>query len=426
MKILSLFAALLISSLVFSSCKKDNPVVPPVEPPPVVKDTITLSVEGTTHRSIELNIQSTINDSSLKIKLFRVFNSAETLIAEYPILVTDTAIIDDNNGNGLQLNTEYSYYAVTEDTAGQRRDTSNQITARTLAATSHNYTWQEFTIGDSQSELFDVWGTDENNVWAIGLVYLNGRPYGGLYYNGTDWLPDSTVGGSAIYGFSTQDLWVIGGGIFYYNGAIWDNIVERYPILNNNIPYTSCWGTNSNDMYFGNYWGKIIHWNGNNASVMLVPTDIFISDIYGLEHNFIIAVGNKGTLPSTVLIYNGQGWKTVDGLDLNGTLFASAYIVNRQDYYIAGSSSFHYTTDNWHPIPGNMYRIRGNKETGEIVGVGPGNTLVHFNGEDWYNFKNEISQEYNALYGVFLTGNKIFAVGFNATPVAKIFIGTRE
>ena len=65
MKILSLFAALLISSLVFSSCKKDNPVIPPVEPPPVLKDTITLSVEGTTHRSVELNIQSTINDSSI-------------------------------------------------------------------------------------------------------------------------------------------------------------------------------------------------------------------------------------------------------------------------------------------------------------------------------------------------------------------------
>ncbi len=89
--------------ILLSSCKKDNPVIPPIEPPPVVKDTVTISVEGTTHRSIELNIQSTINDSSLRIKLFRIFNSAETLIAEYSILVTDTTTIDDNNGNGLQL-----------------------------------------------------------------------------------------------------------------------------------------------------------------------------------------------------------------------------------------------------------------------------------------------------------------------------------
>ena len=100
------FPAVLVSLafvilILLSSCKKDNPVIPPVEPPPIVKDTLTISVEGTTHRSIELSIQSTINDSSLKIKLFRVFNSAETLIAEYPILVTDTAIIDDNNGNGF-------------------------------------------------------------------------------------------------------------------------------------------------------------------------------------------------------------------------------------------------------------------------------------------------------------------------------------
>ncbi len=275
--------------------------------------------------------------------------------------------------------------------------------------------------------LYDVWGTDENNVWAVGTIIINDTAYGALKWNGIEWKAVKKNGGSqAVFGFSNTDIWLAGGGIFQFNSNTWVELTERYPVFNDNIPYTSLWGTSSNDMYFGNYWGKIIHWNGNNASVMQVPTSIFISDIYGIEHNFILAVGNIGTLPSTVLSFNGQEWRTVNELDLNGTLFASAYVVNREDYYIAGSSSFHYFGGSWFDIPGNMYRIRGNKETGEIVGVGPGNTLVHFNGEDWYNFKNEISQEYNALYGVYLTGDKIFAVGFNTIPVAKIFIGTRE
>ena len=179
-------------------------------------------------------------------------------------------------------------------------------------------------------------------------------------------------------------------------------------------------------MYFGSYWGKIIHWDGSNAEVMAVFPDTRIGDLYGLNHNFIIGVGNTGVVPSTVVRFNGSEWNIFEGIDFTNHLLASAYIVNRDEYYIGGAFSYRYFGGEWKAVPGNMYNIRGNKETGEIVGVGPGNTLVHFNGEDWYDFKNELSQEYNALYGVFLTGNKIFAVGINATPVAKIFIGTKN
>ena len=121
--------------------------------------------------------------------MIRTLNSITTTVAEFSILVKDTTIIDDNNGTGLLLDTTYTYFAVRVDSVGQLKDTSNIVTQKTLAPTSHNYTWQEFTIGDWQSALYDVWGTDENNVWAVGSVTINDTVYGVLKWNGIEWLP---------------------------------------------------------------------------------------------------------------------------------------------------------------------------------------------------------------------------------------------
>jgi len=95
--------------IVIYSCKDEPPVVPPPPPPPpVYKDTITVTVEDVTHRSITVNIKTTSNNPQSTIKFFRIFNSTETQVSEYPITVNDTTIIDDNSGKGLQINTTYS------------------------------------------------------------------------------------------------------------------------------------------------------------------------------------------------------------------------------------------------------------------------------------------------------------------------------
>ena len=188
MKQILIALTLLYFSLALLSCKKDNPVIPPIEPP-VLKDTVTVSVEGVTHRSVELRVQSTVNNDQLTIEIYRTLSSKDTLLSSYPITRTDTTIIDDDNGEGLLLDTEYKYYAVTRDSTGEIKDTSNTVTARTLAPTSHNYTWRETTIGDFGSVLYDVWGTDENNVYAVGIININGDSYGVIHFDGAEWYP---------------------------------------------------------------------------------------------------------------------------------------------------------------------------------------------------------------------------------------------
>ena len=181
---------LLITSL---SCDSTEP--PPTVPPPdIIKDTITVSIESFTHRSVTLRVQSTAHSPQSSIKVIRNFNSTETAIAEYALETADTAITDDDNGIGLLLDTTYTYFAVRVDSLGEEKDTSNIVTQKTLAPTSHDYTWQEYTFGDAgyPNTLYDVWGTDENNVWVVGGMEINGTFYGGLHWDGIQWNPDST------------------------------------------------------------------------------------------------------------------------------------------------------------------------------------------------------------------------------------------
>ena len=110
MRVLTLIIFL---SLLIASCKKNNPVEPP--PPSAQKDTITISITGVTFRSVELRVETSTNVLNSTIELYRTGDNTDTLVAVYPITVTDTTIIDDRNGNGLTFNTEYSYYAVSRD-----------------------------------------------------------------------------------------------------------------------------------------------------------------------------------------------------------------------------------------------------------------------------------------------------------------------
>jgi len=430
LKIFYLITITITVALLFViGCNKSSP---PTAPPPdeVKKDTVNIAVGDVTHRSASINVQCTKNNLQWKVSLFRTLNGVDTLVAFFPVTVKDTNIIDDNNGNGLLLNTEYKYYAALTDTAGKLQEKTNPVTAKTLAPTSHNYTWQEITIGDAgiqASVLEDVWGTDENNVWAVGGVSINGTMYGVLYWNGSEWIPDSTAGGYAIFGFNENDIWTVGGGVYHFDGIKW-NPVSGYldyqtgqyivldQILTDNAPYTSIWGTSSNNLYLGSQRGKIVHWDGTKAAVVFT-TDQGILSIWGTKDNNIYAVAGDYTHHAGKLFHYDSGiWKLIrTGGGLSGSadtrgpitsiwgtknneLFLQArYIESRY----GGLWKHEVLCATW------MYEITGTNSN-NIASCGAFGTIKHFNGIDWVSFEG-LTQR--ALYGIHVFENKIFAVG---------------
>ncbi|MFZ1518959.1 MAG: hypothetical protein WAU11_09305 [Ignavibacteriaceae bacterium] len=439
--IIFLFFSLLFVLNLTACDTTEPPIITP--PPPVVKDTITISVESFTHRSISFNIKSTVHSQQSSIRVLRSFNSNTIVIAEYPIQTKDTTIIDDDNGTGLLLDTTYTYFAVRVDSLGQLKDTSNIVTQKTLAPTSHNYTWQEFVIGDAgfSNSLYDVWGTDENNVWAVGGAQINGKFYGAFHWNGVEWIADSTVGGSAIYGFNSNDIWVVGGGVYHYENGNW---VLKDIKLNNgsvtildsvsfaNRPYTSVWGTSSSNLYLGNAWGKIIHWDGSKASVMNVTAESSVEDIWGFSVNDIYAVsGSFLNSYGELFQFNGNDWSTIrtgsytisQGADTFGP-FTSIWGNDASELYLTGLYIELKINNNW--IIDNhfnkiFYHIRGSASNNIFISGAYG-FVAHFNGVDWvqYTLTSQAS-----LVGLQVFSNQVFIVGYNQNT-AFIYRGLRQ
>ncbi len=430
----------LTAVLLMVGCNKSSP---PTEPPldEVIKDTVNIAVDDITHRSISVNVQCTMNNVQWKVSLYRTLNGIDKLVAFFPVTVKDTNIIDDNNGNGLLLDTEYKYYATLTDTADELQEKTELITAKTLAPTSHNYTWQEITIGDANypsNVLYDVWGTDENNVWAVGGVSINNTFYGVFYWNGSEWIPDSTAGGYAIYGFSNNDIWTVGGGVFHYNGSKWSRVdandtgqyvVPIDKILHDNIPYTSIWGTSSNNLYLGSERGKIIHWNGTEAKVIYSFNDARVTSISGYDkNNFIITATSYDAQSKTKVIKVKFGsWADISNNEIRA-IYPTDCAMSNEQVYVGGIDFFSYQNNRWNYIPLNIYGHITDifiEKTNNIFTVGSLSVVFHFNGVDWHEY-TELQTDTGNFNAVYAAQSKVFLVGRSINSSSKLYIGTRQ
>jgi len=86
--------------------------------------------------------------------------------------------------------------------------------------TSHNFTWTADTIYAEdayQIYLYDIWGTDENNVWAVGhseklryrIWHYDGKTWSNVYVPAFYHVPTYRE----IFGFGENDFWIVGYGV---------------------------------------------------------------------------------------------------------------------------------------------------------------------------------------------------------------------
>lgn len=418
------------------ACKEDPPIAPPDPPPPptVINDTLEVSIIDFTHISIVVNVKNTKNNPNSFVELYRTENRIGYLVAEYPITITDTTIVDDNSGNDLQLNTEYSYYAVRRDTSGARKDTSSIAYAATLEATAFNYTWEEYAIGEWNSVLYDVWGSDENNVYAVGGVRVNDTSYGVIHWDGTEWSIFSQFGGGvAIHGFSANEIWSAGGAVYNFDGNEWNRVDgftsgnQSFPldqVLFDNRPYSSIWGTSSNNLYFGNQRGVIVHWNGTNASVVYThDSQVAVQDLDGYSKDYILGVGIGLVPPLLVVNYDGSNWNKLTVA--NDPSMYSVTILTKKLSYFAGNGIYQMRDNSFSRTYTSgyvMYDVEYNHQNGVIAACGPFDGMYLNNGVEWRDYRGQITSDNTSYSGIFMINNTIFCVGSTLNE-AKIIVG---
>ncbi len=346
--------------------------------------------------------------------------------------------------DSLMPNQSYKFKVVI-NTTNNPQPTTNEVLAQTMDTTSHNFTWQTFEFGQhSSSVLYDVAIIDENNIWAVGEIYMNdslGNPdptsYNAVHWNGIKWelkrIKTNACGGviyppiKAIFAFSSNDILFahIDGSISHFNGVDFTNDCSLITQLNGSA--NKIWGISKNDFYVVSGNGFIAHYNGSSWTKIESGTVLNINDIWGVKDD----TGNN-LIYCSAYDFGSGGEKKLLKMEKN-KIGEVNWAQNKELYtcwfntphklYAGGEGLFYKIYENWKEEVISHYfifRVRGNG-LNDIWTSGGFGFAAHFNGNSWKIF-NEISLVDGNYIGLTVKQNIVTLVG-QETRKAVITIG---
>lgn len=429
---------LLMSFIVFASCNTAEPPIPPVNANlSLVQDEISCTEAWLKLKTENLQLPANLN-------LLQDDNIKKTIT----LSSKDTALYIDS----LLPNKTYQFQLVTNNNDIK----SNKVAVTTLDTTDHNFTWQTFTFGEhSSSTLYDVAIIDENDIWAVGEIFMNdslGNPdptiYNAIHWDGQSWELKRiqtlfrgnliTVPLEGIMTFSETDIWVVGSLPIHGDGTNWTMFDVRTTV-DPNLSLSKVWGSSTNNIYFVGNNGNIAHYNGSRWTKIISRVDTDLEDISGTsDGKEIWTCGWSNSTGRVSLLkikntYVESLWDNQTNTTLNiyrGTLLNSLYANGNSEFVLVGGQVLRHSlfyknqvmlewvkTYNGSKVLelGNYaYRIKGSNKN-NIFAAGDAAMIWHFNGATWYKYLELYGLD-DRLYGLAVTDNIIVAVGKRYAP----------
>jgi hypothetical protein len=316
------------------------------------------------------------------------------------------------------------------------------------------YEWKIDTLrykSSFQTMMTSIWGSSTKDVWAVGH---NSDGPGKMYrWDGIGWndvkvgvLEGGTIEGAIglldITGFSNNDIWVVGEKshskplppyettytilIIHYDGRKWKEInLENYGIL------SVIWGNSPSDIYIGGT-DQIWRYNGQNwsrDSLMLPPPfpgrkyTIYSIAVFPNGNIYAIAgINRQSPYRDAYYFLNRKdtAWVVVDSAVMeydNNELkwgYKSLWASPGGNLYSAGFGVFIWQNNKWIKIldtwPEPMYKIYGTADNNIFV-VGEHGYVYHYNGNDWYQFKQFYDTKVG-YRGIWTDGKEVFITGY--------------
>ncbi len=322
--------------------------------------------------------------------------------------------------------------------------------------TSHAFIWTADTIGIYPSYLHGVWGTDINNVYAVGFIVLSNPPsykYTAImHWDGVKWSSENYLEGflEGIYGFGSNDIWAVGSWSIDYNLysliAHWDGKTwttwkpQQYNLL------SAVWGTSSSNLFACGLGGLILHYDGTVWTQQQSGTTLNLRDIWGIDNTHIFAAGyQSSTGEGALLQYDGNSWKTITkGGEVSDTTlygnFESVWGNSINKLFLVGSLCYEGTPGNWKlsNIPYNspgpnltglaaMNLVRGSASNNIFI-CGDRDLIIHWNGDSWHIYDEFFDKsKQSSLKGVWMKDDKVFITGYeNSESQAIVYRGTQQ
>jgi len=408
MKFLIVVFFVCIALLLLNNCDSTDPKLEPE-----------LALELKDVSCTETWLQLTTTNIQLPATINLLKNNSVT--QTFSLSTQDSLIYIDS----LLPNQSYSFQA----SSIQNPVSSNKVTTTTLDTTSHNFTWQTFEFGDigaGSSLIYDVAIINENDIWAVGEIYMNdslGNPdpnaYNAVHWNGQSWelkrimfytfCPQGPGEGSypasSIFAFDNENIVISSGSqIAYIKNGIQIK-KECVPVSVNKIL-----GASLNDFYIVGYGGGIARYNGSSWTKIESGTTLGLSDVFGNETSAIYACGgnlntgqgiilkiNSNNTVSKIIdsYYYGTGFDSTKMFEDNlyGPL-VGIWVAENGNIYTVGNLIYRFNKIKWDYAKGIEYNYLG---AGEFSGrgflwdvsgtanndfffVGQRNTIRHFNG----------------------------------------------
>jgi len=367
----------LITALNFS-CKKS-----PTEP----TGNLSLTVEDVSCTEAWVKITSSNIQNTSALSLFVNDKLDQSII----LVSVDTLLYIDS------LLPNHSYKLKASVTTNNQQLTTNELVTTTMDTTSQNFTWQTFTFGQhSSSALYDVAIINENDIWAVGEIYMNdslGHPdpnaYNAVHWDGQNWkllrIPfyyQNTIFYlplHSIFTFNTSDIW-------FEAGIHWDG--KNYKQIPVNIDFPSnvnkLWGTSSSDLYAVGNGGNIAHYNGVSWQKIESGTTAIIGDICGINNGK--DEFDKYLTTSEALIKLDSKNKTTK-TEVEGDMFLNLlWGKSERLIYTAGNGVVLYKNNKWEKIDkpeiNKIYGIKG-QDYNDVYGISAAFAILHFNGYSW-------------------------------------------
>jgi hypothetical protein len=316
--------------------------------------------------------------------------------------------------------------------------------------TSHNFTWQIDTLGYS-GVLYDVAIIDENNIWAVGEIFLKDSSgqvdptaYSLAKWDGVRWNLQRIYYQSGasqnivapirgIWRTAANEVWLAAGSVFRWEGSssLAQLSLSRLTLGDPNASVEKLGGTSNNNLYGVGNSGTIVHFNGSSWQKVESGTSVDFRDVWGSPDGSVVwACGFTDFVGTVLLRFQGTNiqkvyedadhWFQIRQDSLSGVLTSvwtdkaeKVYVVTPAGMYECPSTtrgngirkSF---TDDF--LPGFPQRIRGSGEN-DIFLVGDFTMLAHYNGKTW-RYYEELRRRIR-LRSVAMKRNRVLAVGID-------------
>jgi hypothetical protein len=211
-----------------------------------------------------------------------------------------------NNGKGFLLHYDGSAVSVVADNLPNHiLSVSGTGTSDIWAAGGLNSTplamhfngsaWTQQTWGSTKpGEITSVWGTSPSNVYAI---CGDSSPKGQIWhYNGSSWAQQtytSTIG-YKLWGTDANNIFAVGNmspNVYHYNGTTWGTLNSG-----TSSHLFGVGGAGPNDIFVGGENGVVRKYNGSTWTTMSSGTGGMIQDFASPSSNDVFAVTDQGSV----------------------------------------------------------------------------------------------------------------------------------